>query len=83
MKSFNFSVPQDIIVGAGSIKKLGKCAKSLQGKHALIISGPHLNKMGLVDVCKQSLADVGIPSDAFTETEGNPSVETVEKAAKL
>ena len=76
-------MPQDIIVGAGSIKKLGECATKLGGTHALIISGPHLNKMGLVDTCKQSLADVGIPADAFTETEGNPSVETVEKATKL
>ena len=83
MKNFSFSVPQDIIVGAGSIKKLGECATKLGGTHALIISGPHLNKMGLVDTCKQSLADVGIPADAFTETEGNPSVETVEKATKL
>ena len=83
MQNFNFSVPQDIIVGAGSIKKLGECATKLGGTHALIISGPHLNKMGLVDTCKQSLADVGIPADAFTETEGNPSVETVEKATKL
>ena len=83
MKSFNFSVPQDIIVGAGSIKKLGECATKLGGTHALIISGPHLNKMGLVDTCKQSLADVGIPADAFTETEGNPSVETVDKATKM
>ena len=83
MKNFSFSVPQDIIVGVGSIKKLGECATKLGGTHALIISGPHLNKMGLVDTCKQSLADVGIPADAFTETEGNPSVETVEKATKL
>lgn len=83
MYSFNFSVPQDIIVGPGSLSKLGDVAAKLGGRRALIISGPHLNKMGLVDKCKESLAASGISSVAFTETEGNPSVETVDKAAGM
>ena len=48
METFNFSVPQDITVGKGSLSKLPEIAKKLGGKHALIISGPHLEKMGLV-----------------------------------
>lgn len=83
MYNFNFSVPQDIIVGPGSISKLGETAVKLGGKRALIISGPQLNKMGLVDKCRAVLQDAGIASAAFTETEGNPSVETVDKAAGM
>lgn len=83
MYSFNFSVPQDIIAGPGSISKLGETAVKLGGRRALIISGPRLNKMGLVDKCRDALQDAGIASAAFTETEGNPSVETVDKAAEL
>lgn len=83
MYSFNFSVPQDIIAGPGSISKLGETAAKLGGRRALIISGPRLNKMGLVDKCRDALQDAGIASAAFTETEGNPSVETVDKAAEL
>lgn len=81
MNDFSFSIPQDICVGRGSLKKLPDFAKKLGGKHAFIISGPHLNKMGVVGACKKNLENEGIPVDAFKETEGNPSVETVNKAA--
>lgn len=81
MKDFTFSVPQNIIAGKGSIKKLPQLACELGGTHGFIISGPHLNKMGLVQKCAESLERAGINCDTFTETEGNPSVETVEKAS--
>lgn len=82
MKEFSFSIPQEIIVGQGSLAKLPEAAKKLGGSHGFIISGPRLNKMGIVKSCADALEGVGIPADAFTETEGNPSVETVEKATK-
>lgn len=81
MKEFSFSIPQEIIVGKGSLAKLPEAAEKLGGKHGFIISGPHLNKMGIVASCSKSLENAGIKVDAYTETEGNPSVETVEKAA--
>ena len=58
METFNFSVPQDITVGKGSLSKLPEIAKKLGGKHALIISGPHLEKMGLVKKAADYLASV-------------------------
>ena len=33
METFNFSVPQDITVGKGSLSKLPEIAKKLGGKH--------------------------------------------------
>lgn len=81
MKEFSFSVPQEIIVGKGSLARLPEAAEKLGGKHGFIISGPHLNKMGIVASCSESLENAGIKVDAYTETEGNPSIETVEKAA--
>lgn len=81
MKEFSFSVPQEIVVGKGSLARLPEAAEKLGGKHGFIISGPHLNKMGIVASCSESLENAGIKVDAYTETEGNPSVETVEKAA--
>ena len=81
MKEFSFSVPQEIIVGKGSLARLPEAAEKLGGKHGFIISGPHLNKMGIVASCSESLENAGIKVDAYTETEGKPSVETVEKAA--
>ena len=81
MNDFTFSVPQNIMVGRGSLAKLPEAAKQLGGSHAFIISGPHLTKMGLVGKVSDSLAAAGFAVDAFTETEGNPSTDTVEKAA--
>ena len=81
MESFSFSIPQNIVFGAGSLKRLPELAKKVGGKKAYIISGPHLKKIGMVDRCIEALGKEGIPADAFTETEGNPSTETVKKAA--
>ena len=83
MKEFSFSIPQEVIVGKGSLKRLPEVAGKLGGEHAFIISGPHLNKMGIVDSCAKGLVEAGIKADTFTKTEGNPSVETVEEAAKV
>lgn len=82
MNTFNFSVPQDITVGKGSLAKLPEIAKKLGGSHAFIISGPHLAKMGLVEKAADYLKTVDIKVDAFTEIEANPSVATVEKATE-
>ena len=82
MNTFNFSVPQDITVGKGSLAKLPEIAKKLGGSHAFIISGPHLAKMGLVEKEADYLKTVDIKTDAFTEIEANPSVATVEKATE-
>lgn len=81
MNEFTFSVPQNIIVGRGSLAKLPEVAEKSGGKKAFIISGPHLNKMGIVQSCVDALKAKGIESSVFTEIEGNPSVETVDKAS--
>lgn len=80
METFSFSIPQHVIFGKGSLGKLPEAAKALGKNKALIISGPHLNRIGMVDKCRAALSAAGIGSAAFTETEGNPSTETVEKA---
>ncbi len=82
MDTFSFSIPQNIIFGPGSLKRLPELAARLQKRKALIISGPHLNRIGMVARCQAALSAAGMKSDAFTQTEGNPSTETVEKAAE-
>lgn len=82
MQEFSFSIPQDIIVGRGSLSKLPDIAIKSGGSHGFIISGPHLNKMGVVKSCADALENAGIKADTYTDTEGNPSVETVDQAAK-
>ena len=80
MNEFSFSVPQNITVGKGSLAKLPEVAKKSGGSHAFLMSGPRLAKMGLVEKAANSLKSAGIAVDIFTDIEGNPSVETVDKA---
>ena len=80
MKQFSFSIPQNIIVGRGSMAQLPDIAKKLDGSHALIISDPGLKGLGLVDKTAAYLTQAGLTVDTFTEVEANPSVTTVEKA---
>ncbi len=82
MNNFSFSIPQNIRFGKGAIKQLSEIAVDLGRRKGFIISGPHLNKAGMVDKCAQELKSAGIECDKFTDTEGNPSTETVEKALK-
>lgn len=82
MNEFNFSIPQNITVGKGSVKNIKDIAVKLGGKHAMIISGPNLKKMGIVDKVAGYLKEGGIAVDDFTDIEANPSVTTVEKATE-
>jgi len=82
MNPFEFSIPQNIIVGAGTLAKLPECTKKMGGTHAMILSGPTLKKMGVVDKAADSLKAAGIAADIFTDIEANPSVTTVEKATE-
>lgn len=82
MKHFSFSIPQNVYFGWGSLGDLSDVAAKIDAKKAFIVSGPHLKKAGYVDLCAEKLKQAGIDSDSFTETEGNPSTDTVEKAAE-
>ena len=83
MSLFSFSVPQNITFGRGSLDKIPETVAQMKVKKAFIVSGPHLNKAGLVEKIAFKLKDAGLESESFTETEGNPSTDTVEKAAAL
>lgn len=82
MKHFSFSIPQNVYFGWDSLNDLSDVAAKIDAKKAFIVSGPHLKKAGYVDLCAEKLKKAGIDSESFTETEGNPSTDTVEKAAK-
>ena len=66
---FEFGLPQKLIYGSGSIEKIEDVVKKLKVKGVYIISGPHINKIGLVDKVAKVCEKVGVSVDAFTETE--------------
>ena len=82
MDSFSFTIPQNIKFGAGTLDLLPDLAKKLGKSKGYIISGPHLNKIGMVAKCRKALKNAGMESECFTETEGNPSTDTVVKATE-
>ena len=67
MEAFEFFIPQNIMVGAGTMAKLPECAKKLGGSHAMLISGPTLRKMGIVDKAADYLKEAGMKVDIFTD----------------
>ena len=82
MDSFSFTIPQNIKFGAGTLDLLPDLAKELGKSKGYIISGPHLNKIGMVAKCRKALKNAGMESECFAETEGNPSTDTVVKATE-
>ena len=82
MDSFSFTIPQNIKFRAGTLDLLPDLAKELGKSKGYIISGPHLNKIGMVAKCRKALKNASMESECFTETEGNPSTDTVVKATE-
>lgn len=82
MRDFAFGLPQNIYFGEGSLNLLPELVKKASAQSIFIISGPHLNKIGVVGKVETLLREAGCKVAAFTETEANPGVATVEKAAE-
>lgn len=80
MDSFSFTIPQNIRFGSGSLKMLPDLAEKLGKTRAYIISGPYLNRIGMVEKCQEILKYAGIGSACFTRTESNPGTGTVTEA---
>ena len=82
MKDFTFNVPQDIIFGKGSLKRLPELLEKSGSKKMLLISGPVLKKIGMVEKVEEIVKAFGIEVEVFTDVEANPSVATVDKATE-
>lgn len=80
MNEFNFGIPQNIFFGENVLLKLTEILDKMKSENVFIISGPHLNKIGTVNKIEKIVTESGRKYSSFTETEANPSVETVEKA---
>lgn len=83
MQDFMFSIPQNIIFGKSSLKKLPSLLKKLPSGKILILSGRRLNAIGTVRKVTDLLDESGIAHAEFLDIEANPSVETVHNAAKV
>ena len=82
MKNFTFTVPQDIIFGMGSLKRLPELLEKNGSDKMLLISDRGLEKLGVVEKVKDIVVASGIDVAEFLDVEPNPSVDTVNQATK-
>ncbi len=80
MQDFMFSIPQNIIFGKGSLKKLPALLEKVPAGKLLILSDRGLEKAGAVKKVTDILEKAGIGYEIFLDIEANPSIETVNAA---
>ncbi|MFF2455368.1 iron-containing alcohol dehydrogenase [Peribacillus simplex] len=69
---FNFNIPTSIEFGAGKVKNIGKRAKELGGKKALLITDKGLAQTGILQKVTDSLDQEGVNYIVFDEITPNP-----------
>ncbi len=75
---WNFDSPR-IVFGEGALDVLDE----LQGQRALIVTDKVIVQLGLVDKVKAHLDKAGIEVHLFDEVEPDPSVQTVQRGARV
>lgn len=75
-----FTIPRDLYHGKGSLETL----KTLKGKRAIVcVGGGSMKRAGFLDRVCDYLKEAGMEVQLIEGIEADPSVETVEKGAKV
>ncbi|RYD02590.1 NADPH-dependent butanol dehydrogenase [Desulforamulus aquiferis] len=74
-----FRVPKDIVFGWGALEYL----KQVKGEKAFIVTDKVIEGLGFVEKVKGYLEEAGLQTMVFSETEPDPSRDTVEKGTQL
>lgn len=82
MKDYTFNVPQDIVFGMGSLKRLPELLEKSGSKKMMIVSGHVLEKIGVVKKIQDMVEAAGIETTAFLDITPNPTVDMVNEATK-
>lgn len=83
MKDFNFTVPQTIRFGVGSLKQLPQILQESGVPHVLLISDRGLEKIGVVKKVQDIILKAGLACTAYLDVVPNPTVEVVNEATAL
>ena len=84
MKSFVADIPEKIVFGAGCVDTVGKYAKPL-GRRAAIIAGKGVRpeKTALLDKIRALLGGQGVESFVYAEINENPLIPVVDAGVKF
>lgn len=81
MQAFQFSTSPDLCIGAGSLSELGARAQHLGMKHALIVTDPGIEQLGLLAGAKASLKAAGVAISLYSDVVADPPEAVVIAAA--
>jgi len=79
-KITSFRLPAVILIGCGALEQISDKVRSLDIKHALIVTDEGLMKTSLVDTVKERMLDSGIRVSVFHEIQNEPSFAVVNTA---
>ncbi len=76
--SFTFSAPTRLVVGPGTIGRLGELARELGATRALVTSDPGIIEFGHTADGLESLREAGLATEVFSTFTENPSAAEIE-----
>lgn len=82
MKDFSFTIPQDVVFGKGSLKRLPEMLAKANCKNVFLVSDPGLKGVGLVDKVAKIITDAGLGYMEFLELQPNPTVNNCHAAVE-
>lgn len=81
--SFEFRAPTRLVVGAGSVARLGALARELGGARALVVSDPGVVRAGHAAIGSSALAEAGLAVECFSGFAENPTTAQVEAGTEV
>lgn len=81
--SFTFSAPTRLVVGPGSIRRLGELARHLGATRALVTSDPGIIEFGHTAAGIDSLREAGLATEVFSAFAENPSSAEIEAGTRV
>jgi alcohol dehydrogenase len=76
-------VAPEFIFGRGARLLVGRYAKNFGARKVLIVTGPHVLSLGLVDPVFESLKDEGIDYVVYSNVKPNPSAQQVMEGSNV
>jgi len=83
VRIYSFFSPNKILLGVGAAKQVGKEAKFLDGRKALIVTDSGVVKAGLVESIKESLISENVEVDIFDKVELEPPARVIDECARI
>jgi len=82
--TFEFGLKTKIICGEGSNRQIGQIIKGLSdSSKAVIVTDKGVIAVGLVNLVEKTLNESGIEYEVFSDLESDPSVTSIDSAAKV